>query len=304
MKKINILSIDGGGSKGVIAIEQLVQFEKLFGNGKTLTTEFDMFSGTSTGGIIAVMLSVGYTATEIKELYVKHGEKIFNPTFLRFGIFRSKYNDKYFNEILSKYLKELTLSDCKSMCMIPAYNTSIMDTVIFKSMHADEFNYRLFDIVRATASAPTYFDSHKINSQTYIDGGLSINNPSMASFVEALKMGYDIINIMSIDTGRKEEPIDSKQLSKDIIGNVKDVLNISLNEQAQSVDYYMNAIYEFLPAYMKVDIGTYSRIESRIFNSSSKIDDFKKSNVDNMIKDGQQSFKLNKSKFLAFITNM
>ena len=300
MKKINILTIDGGGSKGVIAIEQLIMFEKLLGHGQTLLSKFDMFSGTSTGGIIAVMLSIGYSANDIKELYLKHGNKIFDKGFLRFGIFKSKYNDSYFNKVLEDYLSNKTLKDCKNMCMIPSYNTTTMDTVIFKSMNHHKDNFRLFDVVRSTTSAPTYFDSHSINSQSYIDGGLSINNPSMASFVEALKMGYEEINILSIDTGRMENPIDGKQLKKGIAGNAQSLFNIALNEQAQTVDYYMKNIYESIFNRR----GSYVRVESRIFESSGEIDDFSEKNMKDMVYDGWQSFKLNEAKFIDFVSKM
>jgi patatin-like phospholipase/acyl hydrolase len=297
--KLNALVIDGGGSRGTIVVEQLCRMETLLG--KRLQDHFDLFSGTSTGGIIAVMLSVGYSPEEIKQLYLQHGAKIFDKKLLRTVIFRSKYDDKYFNDVLSKYLGNKTLLHCDNQVIIPAYNATTMDRHIFKSIHKKQTqNYRLYDVVRSTASAPTYFDPHIINGQVYVDGGLVINNPSFVVFIEALKLGFvpgkDEINILSFGTGREEKPVSESSLKGGLAKNAKTLFDICLNEQVQTTDYYLRTMYEHM------NIGKYERCESQIIHSNGKIDDFSKENTLNMVKDGVVTFEINKGQIQSFLS--
>jgi patatin-like phospholipase/acyl hydrolase len=293
-KKINILVLDGGGARGTALIEQLVQFEdRLLGG--NLIDHFDMFSGTSTGGIIAAMLSVGFKPKRIRELYVQFGADIFDPSFWRRGIFRSKYSDKNFNRVLAQFLGDKTLSDCTKALIVPAYNVSTMDKVIFKSANHQTQNFKLFDIVRATASAPTFFDPWIINSQVYIDGGVVINNPSLVCYTEALKLGYSEINILSFGTGRTETPISKKKLEKGILRNASALFDICLSEQTQTTDYFTTQFYEFIKH------GSYLRAECVIEKGSGKIDDFSEANTRAMLEDGRTSYRLNESALKLFV---
>ncbi len=302
-KKINdynILSLDGGGIRGLILLQQLVVLEQKLG--KPLCEVFNLISGTSTGGIIAVLLSLGYTAEELLNFYIVHGEKIFNKKWYRLGIFRPKYDDEYFNFIIKEYIKDLTLKDVKCDVLIVGYNVSTMDKIIFKSRKAkvdDKYNYSLFDVIRSTAAAPSFFKPHKIADQLYVDGGLVINNPSLVSYIEAINydIKYNKINLISFSTGTKEKPLSKKIIKGGLIRWVSPTVDILLTEQAQTTDYFLNSIF------LK-EKGNYLRCNSFIDKSSGKIDDVSKKNIENMIADGQTSAEKNNhniSNFCKFV---
>lgn len=298
MKKLNILVVDGGGSKGTMAIEQLVKFEETL-DGRKLSDVFNLFSGTSTGGIIAVLLSAGISAKDIRDLYVKHGAKIFDKKFLRYGIFRSRYADEYFNEVIKQYVSKKLLNDC-GMLIVPAYNATKMDKIIFKSMKQTHKQVPLFDVIRSTASAPTYFDPHTYDNSVLIDGGLVINNPSMVCFIEGLKRGYKEINILSVGAGIKEIPMTHRNLSKGILKNARALFDVCLSEQAQTTDYMMGQLYEVLPLLFGINMGKYMRVDCLLIKSTASIDDFSAENVKNMLEDANSSFQYNKRKFEDF----
>lgn len=305
MKK-NILSLDGGGYRGLALLIQLVKFEENF-NGKKYHEIFDYIAGTSTGGIIAVLLSVGYTAKEIMNFYLEYGDDIFNKKFLRFGLLRSKYSDKNLNNLLSEYLGDKKLSDCKSIILIPTYNVSKNEQVLFKSNKSNDNNFSLVDVTRSTASAPTYFNAWIIDNEYYIDGGLVTNNPSLMVLFEAIKNSEHgtKYNLLSFSTGHKYVEIKEKDLNGGIINGVDNIVDICLREQIKTIDYILEHLFKTLSRQLTGNnLGSYLRCETFIELSSGKIDDTSKENVKNMIKDGSNSFKKNKPLLLNFLANI
>jgi patatin-like phospholipase/acyl hydrolase len=304
-KTINVLEIDGGGIKSVSVLIQLRDFEKMV---KTpLKDYFDLIAGTSTGAIIATLLSIGYTTDAILDLYVIHGEGIFHKDFFRWGIFRPKYDDTYFNHIIKEYTKELTLKDCQANILIPTYNATKKQGEIFKSSKAklgDSENYKLFDVIRSSASAPTYFKATEINGDRYVDGGLYVNNPSLMAFIESVKDGYNKIDILSFSTGCIEEPITKGAANGGIATMASPTMNIVLTEATQTTDYLLKQLYAILPNLNGGNrFGIYVRCNSIIKKSSGKIDDASKENIQNLISDGETSAKINKDKMKYFFYN-
>lgn len=287
----NILSLDGGGIRGLILLKQLIKLEEELG--KPLYLAFDLISGTSTGGIIGVLLSLGFSANDLMTFYTIHGEKIFNKKWYRLGLFRPKYDDSYFNNIIKEYVGDKTLKDVYTDILIVGYDVTNKDKIIFKSKKAkvdDSYNYSLFDVIRSTSSAPTFFKPHQINkSDNYIvDGGLVINNPSMVSWVEVINydIKYDKVNIISFSTGTKEEPANKKVIKGGQLFWAAPTVDILLAEQSQMTHYFMNALFAR-------ESGKYTRCISVIDKSSGKIDDVSKKNVQNMILDGEKSITNN-----------
>jgi patatin-like phospholipase/acyl hydrolase len=296
----NILSLDGGGIKGLILLKQLIALENIVG--MPLNKYFDMISGTSTGGIVATLLSLGMPAKDILQLYTKHGKNIFKKRFLRFGLFRPKYSDKYFNKLLKYYVGEHRLADIKdNELLLIGYDATIKDSIIFKSGEAkknNKLNYSLFDAVRITASAPAYFKPHQIegDSHYYIDGGLVVNNPALKSYFYAKKLinNHEHINIISFSTGSREKGINFKTVRGGKINWAKVALDIMLVEQAETTNNNLREIYNF-------ESGLYTRCLSIIKNSSGVIDDASKKNINNMLLDGELSIDKNLDEMLDFI---
>lgn len=296
----NILTIDGGGIRGLIALQQLVEFERLLG--RPIHEAFDLISGTSTGGIIAVMLALGHTAKDLLTVYTIHGEKIFDKEFLRWGWLRPKYDDAYFNCLLRKYVGDKRLKDLKVDVLIPGYDATAKDKILFKSRKAKvmpDYDFPLFDVVRCTMSAQTFFKPYQMGEEQhyYIDGGMVINNPSMISWVETLDYDHDTINVISFSTGITEKPISDKIARGGKLGWAEPTLDILLAEQSQTTDYHMNKLFIREP-------GSYARCESHVIKSSGKIDDTSKDNISNMLDDGEFSAGINRETMLQFIAEI
>ncbi len=210
MYERNILSIDGGGVRGIIALEQLMLFEQTLS--QPLSKHFDLITGTSTGGIIAAMLATGVTAEAILEFYYRNIEAIFAKNFFRRGIFRPKYSDKAINDVLFKHLGNKTIGSLETNMFVPIYDNISKKTICIHSMDTKFIEYKLYDIIRGTVAAPTYFKSHKFNGYEAIDGGISMSNPSLYAF-ELLKQVWgptSKINMLSLSTGSSENTVSSK----------------------------------------------------------------------------------------------
>ena len=298
MENYNILSLDGGGVKGLIVLEQLITLERELGT--CIKNRFNLISGTSTGGIIAVLLALGLTPSELLKLYTIHSDSIFKKRFLRFGIFRPKYSDIFLNSVIKNYVGDKTLKDLDIDVIITGYNASTNQKIIFKSRNAkldDTYNYSLFDVIRSSVSAPTYFKPHKIGDEYFIDGGMVINNPSMISWTESLKYCIGMnINILSFSTGRIKINF-SKIINGGVLSWTKPTVAILLKEQSKTTDYHMNELFKREP-------GVYVRCESIIDKSNGKIDDASNENIDNMIADGVKSSMVNYDKIKYFCSKI
>lgn len=285
-KEINILSITGGGVRGLVTLYEMKELETRLK--KPLLDYFDYIGGTSTGGIIASMLAFGYNVQEIINFYEKHGPKIFKKSVFRWGLLRPKYDDKYFNYIVEEVFGGRRISEAKTNLVIPAYNIDTFSKRIFKS-YDERSEVGMFDVIRSTASAQTYFKTHNFDNHNYIDGGIVINNPSQLLFTEALykirTKEADNINIVSFGTGRKDTEVKISKKGRGKLFWAKPTVEILLNEQARSTDYYLNKLVKTL------DTGTYHNIEPILDKSSAKIDDASRSNLTAMRLDGIASAK-------------
>jgi patatin-like phospholipase/acyl hydrolase len=202
-----ILSIDGGGILGLYSTNILSQIEKEYLHGKCYSDEFQLITGTSTGGIIALGLSLGRRAEEISRFYQEHGTKIF-PKKHFFGIFHQRYSNQALKKALNEFFGEAKISDCKSAVCIPAIDINNCQPIVFKTNNNGsqkrDLNEYLVDISLATSAAPLYFPIYSFgNYSGLIDGGLWQNNPSLFGVYEAFncfmgKENYDCIDILSI----------------------------------------------------------------------------------------------------------
>jgi patatin-like phospholipase/acyl hydrolase len=192
-KRFKILSIDGGGILGLYSSEILKYIKDELLNGRLFSDEFQLITGTSTGGIIALALAVGLQPEEISNSYKKFGGKIFPPwrRFLfKIPLFSHKYSNQALREALSSIFKDLTISDCKTLVCIPAIDISNCQPIVFKTNNSGnqtrEINTKLKDIALATSSAPTYFPIHSFDHYSgLVDGGLWQNNPALCGIIEA-----------------------------------------------------------------------------------------------------------------------
>ena len=208
-KLITILSIDGGGIRGIIPAIILQEIEKRLHGKKHLSDCFDVMAGTSTGGIIVLLLNTPdrsfkpkYRAADIVDLYKTFGKTLFSRSWARWlwtldGLLGEKYDAKPLEDTFERYFGPVLLSQSLTHVVIPAYDISLDDTIFFKSSLAKQTkqeDFYLKNVARATSAAPTYFkparfqDLGGAQDYTLIDGGVSLNNPTLSAAVYASKI--------------------------------------------------------------------------------------------------------------------
>ena len=209
-----ILSIDGGGFRGIFAAHILKRMEEEWQI--DWQNQFGMLAGTSTGAILAAGLACKMTATRLTEFYETHGRAIFTPRlrsrFDPFKLFTSRYSNRKLREILEKEIGETLLGQVKIPLILPAVDIGGGCVHVLKSKYDPTFtrdkNVRVSDAVLASCSAPTYFDPVVIKDKyRLVDGGLWANNPSLAATIDAhyrLKIPLEEVRVLSIGTGNSK----------------------------------------------------------------------------------------------------
>jgi uncharacterized protein len=277
-----ILSIDGGGIKGLYSAVILSDFEKKYGK---LNNYFDLICGTSTGGIIALALSAGIPATEIVNLYKEKGPIIFpyKNKFYRFQrgfkhlFFSSKYGANDLKNALEDVFGDKRIRDCETNVLIPTSNITKGTPCIIKTDHSDELdrdnNHLLVDVALATAAAPTYFPIQEISTMRdsadqFADGGLFSNNPSLHGIQEAYRYfinkdgkGYKNFSLLSVSTLHQnfafEKPL--KIYNRSVLLWSTKLIPLMMDLQSISTHYHIEYLNKSLN-------GKYLRIKSEPLN--------------------------------------
>jgi len=216
-KVVRILSISGGGIRGLIPASFLAKMEEE--SGTAIWKMFDLIAGTSTGGILACILASEspMSASEAMSFYLTDGPKIFYRSFLRkltslWGSRSPKYSNKELLKALKKHmthraLGEMMLVNTKTELLVPSYDLSRESPYFFKTSKARKGpaeDFRLWEVAAATSSAPTYFPPFQQSpDRCFIDGGVFANNPVMCAFAEAYRLwpGAESYVVISVGTG-------------------------------------------------------------------------------------------------------
>ena len=204
-KKYRILSVDGGGIRGVIAAQILVMLEK---ENPGFLENIDLFAGTSTGSIIAGFLAAGKSPQDLLDIYTTYGSQIFVPAHKDDLLhLHAKYSTEKLTELMQKIGPpgNPTLSQLKKKVVIPSVKLNNEQTGSWDPVTFDNFEYSdlpLLDAMLRSSAAPTYFPSY----QGYVDGGMAATNPSMiaiAAAVDVKKGGKqpEQIHMLSLGTG-------------------------------------------------------------------------------------------------------
>src|SRR3954453_22295691 len=217
---MKVLSIDGGGIRGLIPALVLAEIERR--TGRRTAEMFDLIAGTSTGGILACALSRRgedgspmYSAEELSQIYISEGPKIFDKSLLKTftsvgGLIDEKYDDAGLNAALEAYLGDARLKEVLADVMVTAYDIHDRFAFFFRSSRArtdDEYDFPLRDAARATSAAPTYFEPIEVTdaagARTYplIAGGVYAINPAMCAYAEVLGGGRELDVLASLGTG-------------------------------------------------------------------------------------------------------
>jgi patatin-like phospholipase/acyl hydrolase len=215
MNPFRILSLDGGGIKGAFTASVVAALEEA--TGKSAADYFDLITGTSTGGIIAIGLGLGLPAKDVVAFYRRSGPTIFPATSLVTGpraLLRWLFGPKYSHDVLKAAIREVLgdrkFGESKCRLVIPTYDANAGRIFLLKTAHHERFKFEYqapaVDVALATSAAPTYFQAAPFpthENASYVDGGVWANCPALVGLVEAvgfLGAKLDQVDILSIGT--------------------------------------------------------------------------------------------------------
>jgi patatin-like phospholipase/acyl hydrolase len=212
-----ILSIDGGGIKGVFPAAFLANVEQALG--RSVAEYFDLIVGTSTGGIIALGLGLGVSAEAILDLYRKNAGNIFprNTWFRKLRqLFTAGYDPKPLKAALREVFGDRRLGESKRRLVIPSFNLETGEVYNWKTSHHPrlerDYRAKVVDVGLSTAAAPTYFPTYRTSGCVpLIDGGVWANNPIAVAAVEAVGvLGWPREQLRILSLGCTSCPIDTR----------------------------------------------------------------------------------------------
>ena len=186
---LRILSIDGGGIRGLVPSLVLEQVEKVAK--RPVSEMFDVVTGVSSGALVAMALFKSkkpLRAADVSQLFRDKAGQVFEAPFIRtplFGINSVRYDSTGLRGLIEDLVgKAARLSDCSKRVLVPAIDLRSRRVKLFDSSR-DGSPYKLIDVALATTAAPTYFDPHSItlgdgepSRRAYVDGGLAANDPA------------------------------------------------------------------------------------------------------------------------------
>ena len=206
----HILTLDGGGTRGIYTAQLLAKIEQAFQ--RRIRTCFDLIAGTSTGAIIAGAAVSDIPMQDIVELFETEAPHIFRRRWYRIPLFLSKYPSQKLTQILAAHLPATPLGEIATPLMITSSEISKSEIHIFRSNYRSQdseiaptdADTNLREAILASCAAPTFFAPKSLNNALLADGGLWANNPSTIAFTEALSaFGKDAreVRMLSIGTG-------------------------------------------------------------------------------------------------------
>jgi uncharacterized protein len=299
-QRYRILSIDGGGIRGIIPAVVLTEIEQR--SGKRIFELFDMIAGTSTGGILSLALSLPggeggarWAARDLVTLYVENGPVIFQRSLWHRirsagSILDEKYGAAGLESVLKKYFGEAKLSQALVEVLVTAYDIEGRDPFFFKrrkALSAADDDYLMWEVARSTSSAPTYFEPYRLKTTSVVDyyplvdGGVFATNPSMCAYADARRFEpkADLV-LVSLGTGQLERPIPYED-AKDwgMLEWARPILDVVFDGVADTTDYELRQVLEE---------GRYFRLQTSLDYGSDALDDASRTNLRALVQKGEE----------------
>lgn len=250
-RRFRILSIDGGGIRGVFPAAVLAGLERAYAGGNPVASYFDLVAGTSTGGILAIGLGAGLSAGELLKLYVERGCEIFPPLSdnavgrLRGRIRDIRHYARYLydrhalEDILTENLGDRRFGESALRLCIPAFEGRHSEVFVYKTPHHPDYqtdrHERMVDVALATAAAPSYFRPLEHGGYTLVDGGVWANNPVMLAVIEALicfDISRDQIDVLSLGCGDDRYVVSGSAIAKGGLWHWRTIMEAAMRLQS------------------------------------------------------------------------
>lgn len=288
-ERMNVLSIDGGGIRGIIPALVLADLERR--SGRRAAELFGFMAGTSTGGLLALALGRpgAPPAAELLDLYVEDGPRIFSRSLRRRilslgGLLDERYPSGPLMEVLEGQLGDARLADATVELLVTAYALEERRPFLFKSAAARTDASRDFPMALAglaTAAAPTYFQPVQVAGQALVDGGVYAANPAMSAYAEVRRHhpGDDVL-LVSLGTGELTKPIrfeDARDWGQ--LEWVRPLIDVIFDGVSDSVDYQLR---QLLPE------GRYFRFQTRLERAKDALDDASPANLRALVAEGER----------------
>jgi uncharacterized protein len=285
-KKIRILSIDGGGQRGLVSAILLKHLED-----ETQTPIlhlFDAYAGTSTGSLIVLGITMPrdrgfcYGAGDLVDIYKKHGAQIFEKKPFSFlnpvGLFAPRYSAAPLKEVLTKYFGTTKMSQAVKPVYVTSYDLEKAEPILFSSKEAracDYFDFEMRKIARASCAAPTYFPTYHLTlkdgaKMSLSDGCFWAINPALAVYDQVREENPDAdITVVSLGTGTRDLGI--KHASSKFMGAIE--WGSSTSEHLLHTQNSL--VHESLKKILKPvdDQGRYFRINFKLDEGMGALDD-------------------------------
>ena len=311
-----ILSLDGGGIRGVMAVRILQEIEKQIQErkGQSIQGYFDLIAGTSTGALTTGSLIAGMNSSQVINIYKNEGLDIFPyqsywslnrfSLYLKYGLSAPKFSNEGLMNVLKKYLVKnklpIKIKDVvKPNILIVAYNMSTGEPSFFVNQNSQNSAWYsdipLWEICVSSASAPTYFPPYELKNQDenypYVDGGVAANNPTLAAVAYAIKLGHKLeeISVISIGTGEMTKSYKFKEIVDWGLSEwAIPLFSVIMNGQAGADNLVAEQILCISNA------KGYLRLQFKLTGSNHAIDDARPENIQQLIQ-ASESF-LNQGK--------
>lgn len=297
-----ILSIDGGGIRGLIPAIVLAELE--LRTGERTADLFDLIAGTSTGGILALGLTLPdesssgedgqpasrYSAEELADLYRMRGPDIFDRSLFQqvtsgFSYLDEKYSADELEEVLEDYFGDVPIGSAKTDTIISTYDLQHREPFFFKSWREPGRRVLMRRAARATSEAPGFFEPARVQigdgARTLIDGGIYVNNPAVSAYAEAKRRfpEDEDLRVVAIGTGMAEEPIPYEE-AKDwgfLEWGFK-IYPVIADAVDDAADYQMDKILE----------ESFTRLQVDLREASDEMDDVSDENLNGLEADAER----------------
>lgn len=292
MKAKRILSIDGGGIRGLVSCLWLQAVEDALqqaGKPGGLQKHFDLLAGSSSGALVACGLAMGLTPAKIADLYRNSRNQIFPGMAGRLwsragrvfdhGLSAPRYDAKGLEKALKKAFGETTLGQAKVPLMVTSYDTISRTPVVFKSFKPEHKDLPLWEICRASSAAPTYFPAHGMTVEgkpcALIDGGVVANNPTACAIAEAMRKDAKVdaptdLVVLSVGSGERNRPIPLRDAQEwGVLEWATPIIDVLFDGSTDAVDYIAQRL---------VGEG-YFRMQTELLAGLDDIDDTSETNL-------------------------
>lgn len=290
-KTYRILSLDGGGIRGLMTAVWLKQLEQKLGG--PLTEHFDLVAGTSTGALLACAVSSGMSADRILQVYVERGREVFPSRAAQLwsratrlfsdGVSAPKYDGVGLRQELVGVFGNATFGTLRiDPTLITSYDTQRRESIVFKTLHERHRSLRIVDICMASAAAPAYFPAHVVEiegrTSPLIDGGVVANNPTACAIAEAAavhkddeKFSLKKLIVASFGTGEATRPITAAEAKEwGAVEWALPIVDVLFDGSADSVDYIARHI---------LSDGNYFRFQTRLEDAYDDMDNADRTNL-------------------------